>query len=63
MAIGLDSTALAALCQDPRTPVEGRLNGTTYTARIAIPDYGAHIERHYDRHTFTPPHGRFLLRR
>ena len=49
MAIGLDSTALAALWQDPRTPVEGRLNGTTYTARIAIPDYGARIERHYGR--------------
>ncbi len=49
MAIGLDPTALAALQRDPRTPVEGRLNGTAYTARIAIPDYGARIERHYGR--------------
>lgn len=49
MAIDLDPTALAALQRDPRTPVEGRLNGTAYTARIAIPDYGARIERHYGR--------------
>jgi len=49
MAIGLDPIALAALQRDPRTPVEGRLNGTAYTARVAIPDYGARIERHYGR--------------
>lgn len=47
MAIDLDPSALAALERDPGTPVEGHLNGTTYTARIAIPDYGARIERHY----------------
>ncbi len=41
--------ALAALRRDPHTPVEGRLNGTAYSARIAIPDYGACIERHYGR--------------
>ncbi len=49
MAI-LDPIALAALERDPRTPVEGRLNGgAPYTARIAIPDYGARIEQHYGR--------------
>ncbi len=49
MAIDLDPTALVALARDPGTPVEGRLNGTTYTARIAIPNYGARIERQYGR--------------
>lgn len=45
-----DSTpALAALQRDPRRPVEGRLNGAAYSARIAIPDYGARIEKHYGR--------------
>lgn len=47
MAIKIDPSALAALQRNPHTPVEGRLNGTAYTAQIAIPDYGARIERHY----------------
>jgi hypothetical protein len=49
MAIDLDPTALAAFERNPGAHVEGRLNGTTYTARIVIPDYGARIERHYGR--------------
>ena len=47
MAIKIDPVAIAALQRDPQTPVEGRLNGTAYIARIAIPDYGTRIEQHY----------------
>jgi len=47
MAIKIDPITIAALQLNPQTPVEGCLNGTTYTAKIAIPDYGTRIERHY----------------
>ena len=53
MALGLSPTALAALQRDPRTPVEGRMNATAYTARIGIPDYSARIKRHYGRRLST----------
>jgi hypothetical protein len=53
MAIGLDPAALAALQRDPRAPVAGRMNGSAYSARVEIPDYGARIERHYGRRPST----------
>ncbi len=49
MAIGLDPGALAGLQRDPDTVLEGRLNGAGYCARIAIPNYGARIEKRYGR--------------
>lgn len=49
MPLGLDPGALAALQRDPGAGFEGRLNGAGYRARIAIPDYGTRIEKHYGR--------------
>lgn len=49
MAIGLDPGILAGPHRDPDSAVEGRLNGAGYRARIAIPHYGARIEKHYGR--------------
>ncbi len=49
MALGLDPRRLAGLLRAPYAPVEGRLAGVAYEARVAIPDYGARIERHYGR--------------
>lgn len=47
--ISLDPVTLAALDRDPRRSVGGRLNGSAFTARIAIADYGSRIERHFGR--------------
>ncbi len=49
MAIGLDPGILAGLHRDPDARLEGRLNGAGYCARIAIPNYGARIEKYYGR--------------
>ncbi len=49
MPVGLDSVTLAGLHRDPDTTFEGRLNGASYRARIAIPDYRPRIEKHYGR--------------
>ncbi len=49
MALGLDPRHLADLLRAPDASVEGRLAGVAYEARVAIPDYGARIERHYGR--------------
>lgn len=39
--------ALDALARDPNRTVEGRINGSNYRTRIAIPDYADAIARHY----------------
>jgi hypothetical protein len=49
MSAGFDLTVLDGLRQNPNTPVKGRLYGANYVARIAIPDYAARLEQHYDR--------------
>ena len=49
MTVGLDPNTLAALHRAPDAAFEGRLNGAGYRARIAIPDYGRRIEKHFDR--------------
>lgn len=49
MALDLDPIRLAGLERDPRAPLDGRLAGVAFTARIAIPDYGARIECRYGR--------------
>ncbi len=49
MALGLDPRHLAGLLRAPDAPLEGRLAGVAYQARVAIPDYAARIERHYGR--------------
>ncbi len=49
MTLGLDPRRLAGLLRAPYAPVVGRLAGVAYEARIAIPDYGERIERHYGR--------------
>ena len=49
MALGLDPRHLAGLLRAPEAPLEGRLAGVAYQARVAIPDYAARIERHYGR--------------
>lgn len=49
MSLGLDPSQLAGLARAPYAPVEGRLAGVAYEARVAIPDYGERIERHYGR--------------
>lgn len=40
---------VAALERNPGAPTSGRLNGTAYTAKFMIPEYGRRLERHYGR--------------
>jgi len=40
-------SGLAALAADPHRVIEGKINGSAYRARIAIPDYAGAIARHY----------------
>lgn len=39
---------IADLLRDPRAASGGTLRGADYTARVAIPDYGEQVARHYD---------------
>lgn len=43
----IDKGRLDTLERSPTAPVRGRLNGSGYTARIAIADYGGRIAAHY----------------
>ncbi len=43
----LDAAALRALSRAPEGEVRGTLGGIPYSARIAIPNYGERIARHY----------------
>ena len=45
--LGLDLPALAGLARDPTAPVTGALGAARYSARVAIPGYGARLARHY----------------
>ncbi len=44
---GIEPHHLSALHRAPATPVEGRVNGSRYTARLAIPNYAKRIAAHY----------------
>lgn len=46
-AHALDPRPFEALFGDPGSEVSGALGGVDFTARIAIPDYGRRIARHY----------------
>lgn len=39
--------ALDALAVNPQRVIEGKINGSNYQARVAIPDYAGAIARHY----------------
>jgi len=45
--LDIGKTALDALVANPRGVIEGKINGSRYQARIAIPDYANNIARHY----------------
>ncbi len=49
MPLGLDPAQLSGLVHNPHAPVKGAMNGVDFAARIAIPDYGQNLERHYGR--------------
>ncbi len=51
----------AALQRNPEEPVEGRLNGSRYGLRIAIPNYSSHLAAHYAE--FIHPSLREICRR
>jgi len=40
-------SALDALAANPQKVIEGKINGSNYQARIAIPEYANNIARHY----------------
>jgi len=40
-------SALDALAANPQKIIEGKINGSNYRARVAIPDYAGAIARHY----------------
>ena len=44
---GIGPNQFAGFHSAPEAPVAGRVNGSAYTARIAIPDYAGRIARHY----------------
>jgi len=50
-AAALDPKAFEALTADPRSELRGSFAGTAYRARVAIPDYGRCIARHYAAQT------------
>lgn len=56
-----DPNALVALERDPHTPLLRRWNDTSYTARIAIPNYSARIKGHYGRPPSALPFRHFGL--
>lgn len=46
-SLEIGAAALAALEREPSQRIDGRLNGSRYDARIAIPHYGDNVARHY----------------
>ncbi len=42
-----DAAAFDALLNRPESSLQGHFNAIPYTARVVIPNYGAHVARHY----------------